>query len=123
MRLMRGTPRLLDAKPLDGFVVYVRFEDGLEFDVDLGYLTHLPGVFGPLQDPEYFRQLRIYPEGDTIFWPNEADIAPETLYAHAQARPKDTSFDAIRRRLRTEPATLAEFEAEYGPVQPSDGEG
>jgi len=35
----------------------------------------------------------------------------------------DTSFEAIRKRLGTEPATLAEFEAEYGPVQPSDGEG
>lgn len=35
----------------------------------------------------------------------------------------DTSFEAIRRRLGTEPATLAEFEAEYGPVGPPDGEG
>jgi hypothetical protein len=35
----------------------------------------------------------------------------------------DTSFEAIRKRLGTEPATLAEFEAEYGPVQPPDDEG
>jgi hypothetical protein len=35
----------------------------------------------------------------------------------------DTSFDAIRKRLGTEPATLAEFEAEHGAVQPPDGEG
>ena len=35
----------------------------------------------------------------------------------------DTSFEAIRKRLGTEPATLAEFEAEYGTVQPPDGEG
>jgi len=35
----------------------------------------------------------------------------------------DTSFEAIRKRLGTEPATLAEFEAEHGPVQPPDGEG
>lgn len=35
----------------------------------------------------------------------------------------DTSFDAIRKRLGTEPGTLADFEAEYGPVKPSDGEG
>jgi hypothetical protein len=34
-----------------------------------------------------------------------------------------TAFEAIRTRLGTEPGTLAEFEAEYGPVQPSDGEG
>lgn len=35
----------------------------------------------------------------------------------------DTSFDAIRKRLGTEPATLAEFEAEHGAVQPPDREG
>jgi len=35
----------------------------------------------------------------------------------------ETSFDAIRKRLRTEPGTLADFEAEYDPVQPSDGKG
>lgn len=34
----------------------------------------------------------------------------------------DTSMAAIRRRHGAEPATLAEFEAEYGPVQPPDGE-
>lgn len=35
----------------------------------------------------------------------------------------DTSMVAIRRRHGLEPATLAEFQAEYGPVQPPDGEG
>jgi hypothetical protein len=35
----------------------------------------------------------------------------------------DTSVEAMRRRMGTEPATLAEFEAEYGPVAPTDGEG
>jgi len=35
----------------------------------------------------------------------------------------DTSAQAIVERLGHRPATLAEFEAEYGPVQPPDGEG
>lgn len=35
----------------------------------------------------------------------------------------DTSAQAIMERLGHRPATLAEFEAEYGPVQPPDGEG
>lgn len=35
----------------------------------------------------------------------------------------DTSMAAIRRRHGLTPATLAEFEAEFGPVQPPDGEG
>ncbi len=81
---MRSTPLLTEASPTEGYTVYVRFEDGLSAEVDLSYLLDYGGVFEPLRDPEFFRQLRVYPEGETIFWPNEADIAPETLYAHAQ---------------------------------------
>jgi len=84
MKLMPPTPQLLEAEPIKGYVVHLRFEDGTEADVDLGYLAFLDGVFEPLRDPDYFRSLRVYPEGDTIFWPNEADIAPETLYAHTR---------------------------------------
>ena len=35
----------------------------------------------------------------------------------------DTGIAAIRKRHGLEPATLAEFEAEHGPVLPPDGEG
>lgn len=35
----------------------------------------------------------------------------------------DTSAEAILSRQNMTPATLKEFEAEYGPVQPPDGEG
>jgi hypothetical protein len=35
----------------------------------------------------------------------------------------DTSAEAILHRLDMEPATLEEFEAEYGPLQPPDGDG
>lgn len=34
----------------------------------------------------------------------------------------DTGIEAIRKRHGLAPASLAEFEAEYGPVQPADGE-
>jgi hypothetical protein len=35
----------------------------------------------------------------------------------------DTSMTAIRRRHGATPAPLDEFMAEYGPIQPPDGEG
>jgi hypothetical protein len=83
---MRSTPLLLEAKPLDGYRVHVRFEDGTVGDVDLSYLLGYGGVFEPLRDPRYFVRLRADPEAGTIVWPNDADIAPETLYAHARRR-------------------------------------
>jgi hypothetical protein len=81
---MRSTPLLIGAKSCDRYTVHVRFEDGLTADVDLSYLLDYGGVFEPLRELDYFRQLRADTEAGTIVWPNEADIAPETLYAHAQ---------------------------------------
>lgn len=83
-RLMRSTPLLLEAKPSDGYTVHVRFEDGLTAAVDLSHLCDYGGVFGPLRDPEYFRRLRVDAEAGTIVWPNDADLAPETLYEQAR---------------------------------------
>ena len=82
--IMRSTPLLLEATPLEDYKVHVRFEDGLTADVDLSYLLEYGGVFESLHDPQYFRALRADGEAGTIVWPNEADIAPETLYAHAE---------------------------------------
>lgn len=81
---MRSTPLLLEVEPLNGYTVRVRFDDGTSGEVDLSYLLDYGGVFEPLRDPHFFRQLRADPEAGTVVWPNEADIAPETLYAHAQ---------------------------------------
>jgi len=77
---------LLQAEVRYGCVVHVRFEDGITADVDLAYLLDYGGVFEPLRDPEYFRLLRVDRDAGTIVWPNDADIAPETLYAAAQQR-------------------------------------
>lgn len=66
------------------YIVHVRFEDGTIADVDLAYLHDYDGVFEPLRDASYFAQVVADREAGTIVWPNGADIAPETLYAHAR---------------------------------------
>jgi hypothetical protein len=81
---MRSTPLLVEAKAEDDHRVTVRFEDGLTAELDLSYLLSYGGVFEPLRDADYFGRLRADPEAGTIVWPNEADIAPETLYELAR---------------------------------------
>jgi Protein of unknown function (DUF2442) len=88
---MRSTPLVTEATPSTEYTVHVRFEDGLTADVDLSYLLDYGGVFEPLRDLEYFRRLRADGEAGTIVWPNDADIAPETLYAHAQRQAAPTA--------------------------------
>ena len=71
--------RLLEARIVTAFTVWLRFSDGTEGRLDLAGELHGP-VFEPLRDPSYFAQLRVDPELDTIAWPNGADFAPEFLY-------------------------------------------
>ncbi|HEY2717547.1 MAG TPA: DUF2442 domain-containing protein [Solirubrobacterales bacterium] len=81
---MRGTPRLLEANPSESYAARVRFEDGTAAKVDLSHLLDYGGVFEPLRDADFSALLKVDDEGATITWPNEADIAPETLYAQAR---------------------------------------
>jgi len=87
---MQATPPLVEARTIEPYVVHVRFDDGLTADVDLSYLLEYGGVFEPLRDAAYFRSLRIDDDSATIVWPNEADIAPETLYLRARQNARDS---------------------------------
>ncbi len=62
-----------------GYKLRLTFEDGIVCEVDLE--SYLDGeIFGPLQDVEYFKTVRLNPDIDTIVWDNGADYAPEFLY-------------------------------------------
>jgi hypothetical protein len=81
---VRGTPRLLEATNTEGCRIWLRFEDGVAAEVDFSDLLDLDGVFLALRDPDFFREVAIYPGGATIFWPGEVDVAPETVYERTQ---------------------------------------
>ena len=77
------TPRLIEATYVRHFILYLRFSDGTEGEVDLE--QELDGeVFRPLKDPAYFKQFTVNPELHTVTWPNGADFAPEFLYDKVQ---------------------------------------
>ena len=72
--------RVTDAKLVRDFVLWIRFNDGSEGEVDLSDELDGP-VFEPLRDPEAFAGFRVDPDVHTVVWPNGADFAPEFLYA------------------------------------------
>lgn len=64
--------------PLREYRIRVEIEDGRIGVFDMTpYLDH--GVFRELRDEKYFDQVGI--RFGTVTWPNEQDIAPETLIA------------------------------------------
>ncbi len=70
---------VVEARYVGGHVVWLRFRDGREGEIDLAPALDGP-MFEPLRDPEIFRTFRVDPEFHTLVWPNGADIAPEFLH-------------------------------------------
>ena len=76
-------PKVIEVRVLEGYKLWLRFQDGLSGTVDLS--TELWGpMFEPLKDVALFAQAAIHPELETVTWPNGADLAPEFLYQAAQ---------------------------------------
>jgi hypothetical protein len=71
-------PRIVEARYIAGFKVWIRFSDGAEGDVDLSHELIGP-MFEPLRNVEMFKRLKLHPELRTLVWPNGADLAPEFL--------------------------------------------
>jgi hypothetical protein len=69
----------VSARP--GHHLYVRFEDGVEGEVDVARIVRFTGVFAILADPAEFSKVQVGRETGTVTWPNGADIDPLVLYA------------------------------------------
>ena len=67
----------LDARP--EYRLWLRFEDGVEGEVDLSDLVG-QGVFRAWTDPAVFRAVTIDAESGTVTWPQGVDLAPDALY-------------------------------------------
>ena len=82
--------KVVDVRPLEGYRVFIRFDDGLEGELDLEpFLAPFDGVFAPLRDLVRFRE--IYVNNHTVSWPNDLDLAPEVLYSKMSGRPLSVS--------------------------------
>jgi len=70
--------RVTQVKYIDSYSLGIWFDDGTNGVIDLH--DHLNGpMFEPLKDVDFFKQVFIDPELDTITWPNGVDLAPEFL--------------------------------------------
>jgi hypothetical protein len=78
---------IIDMIQLGDYRLRLTFQSGETGEVDLSFLPGEGGVFSPLSDPEYFKKVFIHPEFKVLTWPNDADIAPETIYSMATGKP------------------------------------
>jgi Protein of unknown function (DUF2442) len=72
---------IISVKTLEGYELYLCFEDGIEGVVDVSEIIEFTGVFAPLKDLSYFKKVQVHAELGSIFWENGADLDPDVLYA------------------------------------------
>lgn len=71
--------RVTDFKRVDDYTLHIAFNDGTTRIIDSRPVLY-GEVFGPLQDPAIFDQVRLDHHARTLVWPTGADFDPETLH-------------------------------------------
>ena len=89
---------IVEARVVGNYRLYIRFEDGVDGELDLKDLIEFKGVFEPLQDPREVAKVRVDAESGTICWPNGADLDPDVLYAKLSGKPIDLPESTVLRR-------------------------
>lgn len=81
-------PRVKRVRHCDEYRLELTFTDGTEGELDLKErVVGRGGVFAPLEDIEFFKQVQVDPEAGTIVWPNGVDFCPDVLYSLVTGKP------------------------------------
>jgi hypothetical protein len=78
------TPRVVEARYISGYILWLEFGDGSKGEVDLRDELWGP-IFEPLRDPAYFSRVTVHPDLHTVVWENGADFSPEFLHDQLRA--------------------------------------
>lgn len=70
--------KIVACQPKPNYHVWIRFDDGLEGEVDLNHLVG-KGVFKAWNSIEFFNSVRVDPKTDTISWGEDIDLDPYVL--------------------------------------------
>ena len=84
VRYKQDMKSIAEVRPRDGYHLWIRFEDGVEGEVDLSHLAG-QGVFSVWRDRQRFEDVRIGEFGE-LSWGGEVDLCPDSLYLRLTGR-------------------------------------
>ena len=93
---MSATPALVDAAPRPGYRVWLRYDDGVEGEVDLSHLAG-SGVFEAWDDRSYFEQVHVGGFGQ-LSWDDDIDLCPDALYLQLTGKNAEDLFPRLKGR-------------------------
>ena len=87
--------RPIEVQALPGYRLHLRYENGVEGDVDLSEFAGR-GVFALWNDRGAFENVSIGPGGE-IRWSDEVDLCPDALYMRVTGTSPEDLFPRLRR--------------------------
>jgi hypothetical protein len=88
---------IVEVKPLGGFRLFLKFNDGVSGTVDLSSFAGR-GVFTSWLNEGFFEKVRITDVG-ALEWPGELDLCPDSLYLQITGKKPEDLFPALVRNL------------------------
>ncbi len=82
--------KIVACKALPNYHIWIRFEDGLEGEVDLNHLVG-KGVFEAWNSIDFFNKVRVDPKSDTVAWGEDIDLDAYVLREKVEAKKKANS--------------------------------
>ena len=70
--------KIVACRARPNYHVWLRFDDGLEGEVDLSHLVG-KGVFSAWESIDFFNQVRVDTRTDTLAWGEDIDLDPYVL--------------------------------------------
>jgi hypothetical protein len=89
-----STPKILEARPLDGYKIWLKFNDGTSGEVDLSHLAG-KGVFALWRNYENFKKVSIE-DNRRLAWSDEIDIDADSLYMKLTGKTPEELFPALK---------------------------
>ena len=87
-------PIPVEVRPLANHKIWLRYDDGVEGEVDLSDLAG-QGVFEAWNDPAFFQSVRIASHG-AVEWGSELDLCPDALYMRLTGKSPEDLFPTLR---------------------------
>lgn len=81
-------PRITNVQHIKDYLLEITFADGKKARLDFEErVVGRGGVFAPLEDVAFFKQVQVDNEARTLLWPNGVDFCPDVLYSEATHTP------------------------------------
>ena len=89
--------KIIQAKPLPGYRLELRFENGEGGAVDLSSFVG-KGVFEAWDDPQFFNRVNVTCEGN-VEWPGDLDLCADSLYLRMTGKTAEEVFPTLGNQM------------------------